>query len=113
MPKVNSQIWKQIPLTACKSDLKLALTQKAVVKVATAVVHSTQLILKASCHKQLHMDALILLGHASTDLSLRHRLAMRPYLNRNLTGLCSDTVPVTEQLFGDNLGASLKEVKGM
>ena len=81
-------IWKfgnRSPQPPRNADLKLALTQKSVVKAATAVVHSTQLILKASNHekiqklnretiKQLHMDALILLGHASTDLSLQHTL---------------------------------------
>ena len=57
MRKVSFEIWKQIPSTVQRADLKLALTQKVAVKAATAVVHSTQLILKASrCEKLQQSD---------------------------------------------------------
>ena len=90
------------------------------VKAATAIEHSNQLILKATRRgklgksdkkdkKELHSDALILLGHVSTDLSQRRRLALKPHLNKDLAGMCADMVPVTEHLFGDNLAASLKK----
>ena len=115
---MNPEIWKQIPGATQKADLKLATIQWAIMKAATAIVSTTQLIIKAArsdkpIEKELkksitdmHANALSLLGHASTDLSHRCRVAIRLHLNKNLAGLCSDTVPITGLLFGDNLATA-------
>ena len=42
---------------------------------------------------------------------MRRRYAMRPHLLKEMAGLCSDNVPITTKLFGDNLSGSLKEIK--
>ena len=56
-------------------------------------------------------DSLALLGHATYDLSLRRRDIMRPSINEGLRALCSQQIPVTEFLFGDDVHGSLKTVK--
>ena len=52
-----------------------------------------------------------LLAHASHELSLFRRSSIRPSLEQGYSGLCSDKVPVTKFLFGDNLADSMKEVQ--
>lgn len=56
-------------------------------------------------------DAIALLGHASRELPQHRCNAIRPSLNPTIVGLCADSVPISGQLFGDNLSTSLKEVK--
>ena len=56
-------------------------------------------------------DAVALLAHASHELSLFRRSSIRPSLEQGYSGLCSDKVPVTKFLFGDNLADSMKEVQ--
>ena len=95
--------------------------QRAVVKAIAAIAKNTQEVLKARAKRtltdrdvkdevfKLNADALALLGHASKELSLKHRYAMRPHLPKSLIALCSDQVPISANLFGDNLASSLKE----
>lgn len=104
-------------------NLKLAMAQRAIVKATAALAQSTQMILKdykkgtftdKTCKDQINAqngDAVALLGHACRDVSMRRRFSIHPYLPKHLKGLCSDSVPVTSQLFGDNITASMKEAK--
>ena len=50
-----------------------------------------------------NMDAITLLGHAFVELSYARREVIKPNLNREFMGLCSDKVPVTTNLFGHEL----------
>ena len=122
-PKVNAELWKDLPATTKQADVKLASIQRAIVKATAALAQSTQALLKASSQKVFtdasirakitdqNADAMALLGHACHELSLRRRYALRPHLPKDLKGLCSETVPITDQLFGDNLTASIKETR--
>ncbi|KAL8578533.1 hypothetical protein ACOMHN_028805 [Nucella lapillus] len=57
-------------------------------------------------------DSVALMGHASQELSLNRRAAIKPCLNHTIAaGICGDNVPATDKLLGDNLFASLKEAK--
>ena len=97
--------------------------QRAVVKATAAIAKNMQEVLKARAKRtltdkdvkdevfKLNADALALLSHASKELSLKRRYAMRPHLPKSLIALCSDQVPITANLFGDNLASSLKEAK--
>lgn len=58
-----------------------------------------------------HTDALALLGHTQSELSLRRRDAIRPSLEKEYAGLCSSNVPVTSLLFGDDLQQQLNNIK--
>ena len=57
------------------------------------------------------MDALALSGHMQYELSMKRRDAIRPSLNKDYTGLCSQNVPVTSLLFGDDLQQQLNTIK--
>ena len=57
------------------------------------------------------MDALALSGHTQYELSMKWRDAIIPSLNKDYTGLCSQNVPVTSLLFGDDLQQQLNTMK--
>ena len=57
--------------------------------------------------------AMAALGHASHDLSLRCRQAIRPLLQHSLSAHCSDSQTIAQCLFGDNLAQSIKDLKEM
>ncbi|KAK7479414.1 hypothetical protein BaRGS_00029331 [Batillaria attramentaria] len=124
VPTVNPEIWKVMPPAAKKADLKLAMTQRAIVKASVAIAQSTQQVIRAHAQKRFTdkpakdemtkkaADSFALLGHACTQLSLRQRHALNSYLPKHLAGLCSSTVPITSQLFGDDLHAVLLAITG-
>ena len=119
VPSVNREIWAQVPLSAKKADLKMAQTQRCIVKAATAVARVTNDLIRLDHSKAGEemkrncTDAIALLGHAARDISLRRRAAFKPHLNRSLHRLCDDpmAVPSSEKLFGENLPAVLRDVK--
>ena len=102
VPTVNTEVWKALPTSARKADLKTAMIKRALVKATAAIAKSTQEVLKARAKRtltdkdvkdevfKLNADALALLSHASKELSLKRRYAMRPYLPKSLIALCSD-----------------------
>ena len=51
------------------------------------------------------------MGHATYELSLRRRDLMRPSINKELRSLCNQQIPVTDQLFGNDVQNSLKTIK--
>lgn len=57
------------------------------------------------------MDALALSGHTQYELSMKWRDAIIPSLNKDYTGLCSQNVPVTSLLFGDDLQQQVNTMK--
>ena len=59
----------------------------------------------------MNADALALLGHATHQLSMHRRQAIKPFLNKEYATLCLPQGPVTEFLFGDELQAQLNNIK--
>ena len=58
-----------------------------------------------------HTDAMALLGHTQHELSLKRREAIRPSLKKEYAALCSQNVPVTSLLFGNDLQQQLNNIK--
>lgn len=120
VPTINSEIWNKLPQEAMKADLKLQHIQRAVVKAATAAARAAELLLqakKAPSAEKLSQavrnctDSIALCGHASREIALRRRNAIKPHLNKQVARICDESVPITSKLFGDNLSTTLKEVK--
>ncbi|CAB4006472.1 Hypothetical predicted protein [Paramuricea clavata] len=91
-----------------------------VTNLACTVVQATDMLLKAkSDPKSLKIDALVrmntdavaLVSHASHELGQRRREIIRPHLHRDYIELCSQEVPVTSLLFGDDLQTELTRVR--
>ena len=58
-----------------------------------------------------HTDALALLGYTQYKLSLKRREAIRPSLKKEYAALCSQNVPVTSLLFGNDLQRQLNNIE--
>ena len=60
---------------------------------------------------QLAMDGLKLMTFVYCDLSYRRReLIIQPDANEEFRGLCSNDHPVTDNLFGDDLGKNVEDM---
>ena len=122
VPRVNPEIWANLNHSGKRADIRAANTQNIVSKVGSILAKCTDTLLTAR-NKKLskeinleeligsHTDALALLGHAQYELSMKRRDAIRPSLNKDYTGLCSQNVPVMSLLFGDDLQQQLNTIK--
>ena len=117
VPTVNSEIWTKLSIPSRKADLKMALTQRAFVTSAIAATKvANELLGLAGARGDLVKgctDALAILGHASRDLVLRRRAAIRPFLNKLIQRICDESTPIIDKLFSDNLSTTLKAAKEM
>ena len=55
-------------------------------------------------------DSLALLGQAAYELSMQRRDFMKPSLKDAYKRLCSDKIPVTTTLFGEDLAQPIKDI---
>lgn len=116
VPLVNHELWGKLRPPVKSQDLRLANVQQTIVKATVALTEATDRITKGNFEGKQKIissltDSLALLGHATYDLSLRRRDIMRPSINKELRALCSQQIPVTEFLFGDDVQGSLKTIK--
>lgn len=125
VPKVNPGVWNKVPRLNKAADLKFQTLQQHLVKASTAIMMATESAMKVgekdctnSSRKQLSadmvkglVDATALLGRTCHELSLMRRVKLKPVMKRQYVGLCSDSVPVTEFLFGDDISKSAKDIR--
>ena len=71
-----------------------------------------QLIDKADSKEMLTMltHAVVLLLSANRQLNLSRRELLRPHLNKNYQALCNPAVPITTNLFGDDLNKQVDDL---
>lgn len=121
-PKVNSEIWGNLPTKAKITDLGLqALQQSVSYAIASLAISSNEITQAVTRHGmptplaskllQINMDAGNILGHNFQTLTNKRRMEIKPFLNSDFSGICSGNVPVTEYLFGDDLKETLKHSK--
>ena len=106
VPKVNPEIWMKLNRPASRQDLHMASIQRAIVKAGTSLTQLAEILLTTpsgttgpDLGKLLTMsaDAVALLGHATHQLSMHRRQAIKPFLNKEYATLCSPQCPVTLQ----------------
>ena len=88
----------------------MAYVQKPVIKATVAVAEVTKELLQKKSSADIIWkltDSIALMGHATHELSLRRRDLMRPSINKELRSLCNQQIPVTDQLFGNDVQNSL------
>ena len=120
-PHVNPEIWANMSHTAKRVDLRSVNTQNIIFKVGTIIAKCMNSLLKAREKDAqkinldemvgFHTDALALLGYTQHELSLKRHKAIRPSLKKEYAALCSQNVPVTSLLFGNDLQQQLNNVK--
>lgn len=59
---------------------------------------------------QKSTDALTLFANANSELNQRRREFIKPDLHEEYKHLCSSSVPITDQLFGNDLPKQVKEL---
>ena len=60
--------------------------------------------------KQFGLDALSLLTHVNYELNMQRRQLMKPDIGKDYASLCSQQIPFTDYLFGDDLQKQLKDI---
>ena len=112
-PKVNREVWNLIPEYAQKKDLRLAKQQNQLVQGICPLVKAIE-----ECGdspqlqkiKGLVADGVELLSQVSMDMNYTRRDTMRPELKK-ASHLASRSIPVTDQLFGDDVEAEFKKIE--
>ena len=106
LPLVNHELWGKLRPQVKTQDLQFANVQQTIVKATVALTEAIDQITKVKGNfegKQKVItsltDLLVLLGHATYELSLCRRDIMKPS-NKELRALCSLQIPVTDFLFG-------------
>jgi flagellar motor protein MotB len=117
VPKVNPEIWMKLNRPASRQDLHMASIQRAIVKAGTQLAEILLTTPSGPTGPDLgklltmNADAVTLLGHATHQLSMHRRQAIKPFLNKEYATLCSPQGPVIEFLFGDELQSQLNNIK--
>lgn len=122
-PRVNPEIWDKLSHSVKQQDLRSSSIQKTIATAGAAMCKSIGMLLEMKNSKQpksdsdiqklvkVNTDAVALLGHAHIDLSHRRRESLKPHLNKDYAGLCASHVPVTAQLFGNDLQTQLNNIR--
>ncbi|XP_077978034.1 uncharacterized protein LOC144433587 isoform X1 [Glandiceps talaboti] len=119
--RVNQLIWDQIKAETRTTEVKLQRVQTGIIKSVTAMVNVVDTLLKAHNDKtsgdmdMKHLiktgtDAIALSAYANFELNMRRREFIKPDLHQNYRHLCSQSVPITTELFGDELSKQLKDL---
>ncbi|XP_035709074.1 uncharacterized protein LOC118436074 isoform X2 [Folsomia candida] len=119
-PKVNCEIWTQLPKKAQVIDASQQFVQQFVSRGLVAQSHLAEVLAKNSDKipndllKSLlscSMEAATEFDMAFREISLRRRQQIKPFLSIESAGICGSSVPVTENLFGNNLEKDLIAVR--
>ena len=117
--RVNPNIWQKLCEPMQKIDLQLYKMQLALVKGITPVARLTNLSMTEKKGlgkegvqpiKQFGLDALSLITHVNYELNMQRRQLMKPDIGKDYASLCSQQIPFTDYLFGDDLQKQLKDI---
>ncbi|XP_052673610.1 uncharacterized protein LOC128155790 [Crassostrea angulata] len=119
-PKINEEIRAHLSRKTRNQDIKLQRTQTLVAKAIVPQLQQINLLLNAKQKGEgpstkdlttLAMDGLKLMTYVYCDLSQRRReFIIQPESNDEFRVLCSNDYPVTDKLFGDDLGKKVEDI---
>ncbi|PIK45243.1 hypothetical protein BSL78_17887 [Apostichopus japonicus] len=110
--RINQIIWDKIKPGTRSKDIKVQKAQSVLVKSMTALVVTIKDFLEGRPQKEVHglFDTLALLAQGNLQLNLARRELIKADLSRDFATLCSQNVPVTKFLFGDDISKELKDI---
>lgn len=115
--KMNKLIWDVISSKARNNDKKLQTVEKSIVKAGVKLTKSMSAMAgKLQCDgdnevlDQLN-DILAILGHANVQINMARRDLLRPELRQEYAHLCNHSYPFTNELFGDDVSKTAKEIE--
>ena len=112
------EIWTQLKNLQRVCDLAFQKTQNLTVKATSAILQAlTSLDTlevkdkngKDKCHKEM-LDDLLLTAVSVQDISMRHRDLQRPYISKAYHILASLAIPITTNLYGDNISETISSI---
>ena len=97
VPRVNTPVWKTLESHQRRNDVKITNIQKTCAAVGTSLAYTLDMVCKDQSSSELDTsqiiryvaDAVAMLGHINTDLSLLRRELMRPTLHADYRNLCN------------------------
>ena len=119
VPKINLELWHDLPRATKTRDLGLQELQKNIFKSAQPMLLLFDTVVKAKAEKKAIQpieisptlaDAVTLIGHASYLASLKRREFLKPDISSAYQSVCSKSNPVTTFLFGDELPKHIKDI---
>lgn len=115
VPRVNPLIWDKLKSDTRSSDIKMQKIEKVLFKGTIGVVEVIDTLLKqkddlAQTLAKKLTGSLAFTSHALYDLNMKRRELIKPDLNVQFKHLCSSHVPITEELFGDDLSKYVKDI---
>ncbi|XP_060596689.1 uncharacterized protein LOC132750691 [Ruditapes philippinarum] len=123
--KLNQLVWDIVSPTARSRDKKLQTLETSVVKAAVILAKTVDKAAKlekdlvGSWKEGCEMDSLIdgcndslaLLGHANRQVNMLRRDLLKPEMRNEYAHLCTHSLPYTNQLFGDDVSKTAKEIE--
>ena len=111
---VNKLIWEKMTPSPRSQDVKLQKVQTNLIAGVSAVVKSVDKLLDLpDINDEIIrglVDGISLFAMANREVNLRRREHIRPELNQSYRHLCSSSLPVTSELFGDDVSKQVKEL---
>ena len=110
VPKVNAEIWNILDHSAKTDDLRTQRVQKMLLKAVNSLTMISETCLaskdasaKAACKGMLGAIGLVLKANRDISQDRRAKILVSNRINRQFRKLLSPDIPVTENLFGDDL----------
>ena len=111
-PLVNNEIWKVMDKRSQTQDRNFAEIQNLVVASMIPILQVADLmkpqLVSNQEAKTLLADAITLMGQVQFHLSVRRRYMIRPTLKKKYHSLCNISMPITSNLFGDEVSKDIK-----
>ncbi|XP_071524989.1 uncharacterized protein [Panulirus ornatus] len=115
----NLQVLDALKTDAKKADFRLKDVGKDIITAATILTKSLTVLNKIAQTSQPDVaqevgmlnGALALLGHANHKNNRARRFIIKREINHKYAHLCSDKVPMTRLLFGDDVSLSAKHIE--
>ena len=113
--RVNQIIWDKLRSATRSRDLKLQRIQVMILKGIIALGKGAQQVLnlpgvdKSAIHELF--DAIAFMAQGSLETNLARRELIKPDLSKEFQHLCSSAVPITSQLFSDDISKYVKDIR--
>ena len=118
--KVNSSLWPTLNKTTKWNDVKyqqihetIMLGMMPLIEVANTCLNTAmkkeQLTDAEGLFKKLS-DSIAVLADACHEVGMTRKRALRPSMKEQYRSLCGQEVPITRELFGDNLPTAAKDL---
>ena len=113
--RINQGVFNNLSKNAKTDDVLLQKIQKPILKGLTVLVNLKNDLatskVKTSDLGSVLDDAIALIADGSHELDLRRRSLLKDQLKPEFRALASETIPVTELLFGDDLEKTVDDMK--